>query len=241
MDGLASDTTTKPDAQERVPLSGEALDSAIKAMESPNFLARLTARIMRLARKKGFQSPFSEDMDLPGGKSAADLATDIVEKVMDGTYMWDREKIPNFYHFCLSRAESILSNWLLRNWRVKSMSPVPVQDTESGELRPNPLTAKEAPDDLYTILRTKDAGALGDRFLEEFAFSLPDGSHEQSIILAVFDDRECANRAYCRGKLNLSEANYDAAIKRLLRKLPAFAKEWRAKNKVSLEDWREAR
>lgn len=240
MDALSSDTT-RPDAQERVPLSGEALDLAVQAMESSDFLPRLTARIMKLARNKGFQSPFREDMDLPGGRSAADLAIDIVEKAMDGTYTWDREKIPNFYHFCLSRAESILSNWLLRNWRITSMSPLLTENPQTGELEANPLSSKQAPDDLYAILRAKDANALGNKFLEEFAFSLPDGSHEQAIALAVYDDRECANRKYCREKLKLSESDYDAAIKRLLRKLPAFANEWRTKNKVSLDDWKEAR
>jgi len=39
----------------------------------------------------------------------------------------------------------------------------------------------------------------------------------------------------------LSEGDYDAAIKRLLRRLPTFEKEWLAKNTVGLEDWKEAR
>ncbi len=243
MDTLGSDITEPAamQAQERVPLSGEKLELALKAMESPGFLDRLTARIMKLARQKGFQSPFRDEMDLPGGKSAGDLAGDILEKSLDGSYTWDQEKHPQFFRFCLSRAESILSNWLARNWRVKSVPPLQEREGDSGEPDASPLHTRAGPDDLYAMLRVKEGGALGDRFMEDFAFSLQDGSHEQAIALAVFDDRECANRAYCRGKLNLSEADYDAAVKRLGRKLPVFAKEWRAKNNISLDDWKEAR
>jgi hypothetical protein len=110
---------------DKVPLSGAKLDAAIKAMESARFLERLTVRIMKLAAAKGFQSPFDEkDVDLPGGKSAADLAVDIIEKALDGTYTWDDGKQPDFYRFCSSRAESILSNWLEKNRRMTAMSPV---------------------------------------------------------------------------------------------------------------------
>ncbi len=240
LDSERNEPDEVPEA-ERVPLSGEKLALAIQAMETPNFPMRLTARIMKLAKNKGFHSPFKDSMDLPGGKSAADLAGDIVEKAMSGRYRWDHEKIPNFYHFCLSRAESILSNWLARCQRFQTMSPVLTEDPESGLVEANPLNAATAPDDIYELLRVKDGGALGDRFLEDFALSLPDGSPEQRIALAIFDDRECASRAYCRSKLNLTEETYDAAIKRVLRRLPAFFHEWRAKNKIGDADWKEAR
>jgi hypothetical protein len=97
-----------------------------------------------------------------------------------------------------------------------------------------------AAEDIYSTLRFKEGGAMGDRFLEDFALSLADGSVEQGIVMAVFDDRECGSRAYCRGKLGLSEADYDAGVKRLLRKLPIFAKEWRVKNNIGSDDWKEA-
>lgn len=226
---------------ECVPLSGEKLALAIQSMESPNFLMRLTARIMKLAKQKGFHSPFKDSMELPGGKSAADLAGDIVEKAMTGAYNWNHEQFPNFYHFCLSRAESILSNWLARAQRSRSMSPLMPEDSESEQTVPNALNTAIAPDDIYVILRMKDGGALGDRFLEDFALSLLEETTEQKIVFAVFDDRECANRAYCREKLALSEDVYDAAVKRIIRRLPGFVHEWRGKNQVNDADWREAR
>jgi len=239
MDTLGSEITERDEipAQERVPLSGESLDLAIKAMESLGFLSKLTGRIMKLARKMGFQSPFVDSMDLPGGKSAADLAGDIVEKALSGNYTWDRQKSPEFTNFCLSRAESILSNWLHRMKHFTSMSPLVENDPDSGEQLANQLTAAAASDDLYGLLRTKEGDGLGDKFLEDFALSLPDESIEQRIVMAVFDDRECGNRAYCRGKLALSEADYDAGIKRLLRKLAVFGKEWRIKLKINKETW----
>ena len=64
---------------------------------------------------------------------------------------------------------------------------------------------------------------------------------EQRIVLAVYDDRDCANRGDCIGKLALSEADYDAGVKRLLRKLPVFAKEWRKTNNIGAEDFQEAK
>lgn len=242
MDTLNSELV-EPDeipAQERVPLSGEALDAACRAMESPDFLSKLTGRIMQQAKKMGFHSPFVDSMDLPGGKSAADLAGDIVEKALAGNYNWDRQKNPDFTNFCCSRARSILSNWLNRMKPYTTTSPILEKDPESGDLLPNALTKAVAADDIYSTLRFKEGGALGDRFLEEFALSLADGSVEQRVAMAVFDDRECGNRAYCRGKLGLSEADYDAGIKRLLRKLPVFAKEWRAENNIGSDTWKEA-
>ena len=242
MDTLNSELV-EPDeipAQERVPLSGEALDAAIRAMESPDFLSKLTGRIMQQAKKMGFHSPFVDSMDLPGGKSAADLADDIVEKALAGNYGWDRQKFPDFTNFCCSRTRSILSNWLNRMKPFTTTSPILEKDPESGDLLPNALTKAVAAEDIYSTLRFKEGGAMGDRFLEDFALSLADGSVEQGIVMAVFDDRECGSRAYCRGKLGLSEADYDAGVKRLLRKLPIFAKEWRVKNNIGSDDWKEA-
>jgi hypothetical protein len=227
--------------QKKIPLSGERLEAAIIAMESPRFLERLTACIVNLAKCKGFYSPFKDQVDLPGGKSAGDLAVDIVEKALDGTYTWDVQKTPNFTYFCLSRTESILSNWLGKNRRVKAMCPILGEDDASGELATNPVNTATDATDIYNILRLRDGDALGDRFLEDFALSMPDKSHEQSIVMAAYDDRQCANRPYCREKLKLSEGEYDAAIKRLLRRLPTFKKEWLTKNMVKLEDWQEAR
>jgi len=235
-------------AQERVPLSGGTRDAAIKAMETPKFLERLTVRIMNLAREKGFFSPFNEDMDLPGGKSAADLAVDIIQKTLAGSYTWDTEKMPDFYYFCWSRAESILSNWLDKNRRTAVMSPI-LEESDEGELEVNAVNTAKAGatiytnsgDDLYDVLRFRDGGALGDRLLEEFALSLPDGSHEQSIMMAIHDDRECVNRAYCRAKQGLSERDYDAAMKRIRRGAPGFLNEWCRRNNVHQADRKEVR
>ncbi len=234
--------------QERVPLSGTARDAAIKAMEAPKFLERLTVRIMSLAREKGFFSPFEQDMDLPGGKSAADLAVDIVEKALAGFYTWDTEKFPDFYNFCRSRTESILSNWLAKNRRTEVMSPI-LEEGDGGDLEPNAVnTAKDGANiydnsgaDIYGILRFRDGGALGDCLLADFAFSLPDGSHEQSIVMLVHDDRECLNRAYCRSKLGLSERDYDAAMKRIRRGAPSFLNDWCRKNRINQASRKEVR
>lgn len=242
MDAFDSDRI-EPDEvpeAERVALTGEKLAAATQAMNSPNFLMRLTARIVKLANNKGFHSPFKDSLDLPGGKSADDLACDILEKTLSGQYTWDQQKIPDFYHFCLSRAESILSNWLNRAKRSQTMSHVLTEDPESGTIDANPLNTAAAPDDKHVMLRVKEGGALGDRFLEDFALSLTDGSPEQRIVLAVFDDRECAGRSYCCKKLDMPEDIYDAAVKRLLRRVPAFLHEWRGKNRVGDADWKEA-
>jgi|GEM_PF-3591437 len=226
-------------AQEKVPLSGSKRDAAIKAMETLGFLEQLTVRIMKLAADKGFYNPFSdEDLDLPGGKSAADLAVDIIEKALDGTYTWDETKQPNFYYFCWSRAESILSNWLDKHRRVTTMSPME-EENENGEPGVNAVNSVADGKDIYDVLRFRNGGALGDKLLEEFALNLPDGSHEQAILMAIHDDRECANRAYCRGKLSLSEPDYDAAMKRIRRAAPRFFAEWCHQNNVKDDDRKE--
>jgi hypothetical protein len=225
----------------KAPLSGTKLATAITAMESARFLERLTVRIMKLAAAKGFRNPFAdEDVDLPGGKSAADLANDIIEKALDGTYTWDDAKYPDFYRFCWSRAESILSNWLAKNRRMTAMSPV-VEEVDGEEPELNPVNTAADGNNIYELLRFRDGGTLGDRLLEDFALSLPDKSHEQSIMMAVHDDRECIGRAYCRGKLNISEAEYDAAMKRIRRGAPAFLKEWCRKNNIKELDRKEVR
>jgi hypothetical protein len=226
---------------EKAPLSGAKLDAAIKAMESAGFLERLTMRIMKLAAAKGFFNPFDDDdIDLPGGKSAADLAGDIIEKALNGTYTWDNGKQPDFYRFCWSRAESILSNWLAKNHRMTAMSPV-IEEVDGEEPALNEVNTATDGNGIYELLRFREGGALGNRLLEDFALSLPDKSHEQNILMAVHDDRECIARAYCRGKLSISESEYDSAMKRIRRAAPPFLKEWCRKNNIKEEDRRETR
>jgi hypothetical protein len=243
MNTLASDKR-EPGTEhlgEKVPISGAKLDAAIKAMESAGFFERLTMRIMKLAATKGFYNPFgNEDVDLPGGKSAADLANEIIEKALDGTYTWDDGKQPNFYRFCWSRAESILSNWLAKNRRITTLSPV-IEEVDGEQPDLNAVNTATDVCNIYELLRFRDGGALGNRLLEDFALNLPDKSHEQSILMAVHDDRECIGRAYCRGKLSISEADYDSAMKRIRRAAPPFLKEWCGKNNIKEEDRNEAR
>ena len=87
------------------------------------------------------------------------------------------------------------------------MSHVLIEDSELGGVDANALNTATASDDIYAVLRVREGGLLGDRFLEDFALSLPDGSPEQAIILAVFDDRDCGNRAYCCKKLKIFGRN----------------------------------
>src|SRR5258708_7461016 len=152
MNAVVSDNgePNEASAQEKSPLTGTKLDVAIKAMESAGFLEKLTARIMKLAAAKGFYSPFGEDTNLPGGKSVGDLAGDIVEKALDGTYTWDEQKYPDFFRFCCSRAESILTNWLDKNRRLTSMSPI-LEEGESEQLEANPVNSAVDGGDVYEL------------------------------------------------------------------------------------------
>lgn len=226
---------------EKVPLSGAKLDAAIRAMESAGFFERLTMRIMKLAAAKGFYNPFDdEDVDLPGGKAATDLANDIIEKALDGSYTWDDSKHPDFYRFCWSRAESILSNWLAKNRRMTVMSSI-IEESDGEEQELNCVNTATDGNGIYTLLRFRDGGALGNRLLEDFALSFPDTSREQNILMAIHDDRECIGRAYCRGKLSISETDYDSAMKRIRRAAPTFLKEWCRMNNINEQDRKEVR
>lgn len=225
--------------QKLAPLSGDKLEAAIRSMEAPGFLAKLTVRIMKLAKCKGFGSLFEEDVDLPGGESAAGLAASIVQKVLEGTYNWDTQKHPDFYGFCCSRAESILSNLLTKNHRMATMSPVE-EEGPDGDVELNPVNQAADPQDIYHLLRTRDGGRLGDQMLADFALSV-EHPHDQAILMAVHDDRECLSRSWCRAKLGLSESNYDASMKRIRRAGPAFLKDWYEKNNVRPHDQKEAR
>jgi len=226
--------------QEKVPLTGAKRDAAIIAMETLGFLDRLTVRIMKLAAAKGFYNPFDdEDVDLPGGESAGGLAASIIEKALDGSYTWDDLKHPDFYKFCCSRAESILSNCLAKNRRLTTMSPIE-EDGDEEETKHNPVNQARNGQDIYDVLRFRDSGRLGDQLLEDFALSLQH-PQDQAIVMAVHDDRECISRAYCRGKLGLSERDYDAAMKRIRRAGQDFLPQWCKENNVKAEDREEAR
>jgi len=227
--------------RDKVALSGAQSEAARIAMEKPSFLDKVTVQIMKLARQKGFYSPFEDDMDLPGGKSAADLAVDIVEKALDGSYTWNSEKEPDFYNFCVSRAESILSNWLSKNVKMKTTSPLASENPQTGEMVESEFGSVSDPTDPYSILRDKDGGSLGDKFIEDLSLGLANDSHEQSIMMAVLDDRVCANRAYCMRKLNMAGNDYDAAVKRIRRRLPEFQKEWFKATGITAEEWEEAK
>lgn len=178
-------------------------------------------------------------MNLPGGETAGGLATSIIEKAFDGSFTWDDQKYPDFYRFCCSRAESILSNWLAKNRRLSTMSPLE-EETENEEISPNPVNQALERQDIYEVLRFSDGGKLGDQLLEDFALSL-EHQHDQEIVMAVHDDRECISRAYCRGKLGLSERDYDAAMKRIKRAGKAFFVKWCREHDVKVEDQQEVR
>jgi hypothetical protein len=226
--------------QQRVPLTGPKRDAAILAMEVPGFHERLTIRIMKLAADKGFYNPFDDsDVDLPGGESAAGLAVTIIEKALDGTYTWDIQKFPDFYRFCWSRAESILSNWLDKHRRVTTESPIE-EEGEDGGLALTDVNQARDHFDLYEILRLRDGGKLGDQLLEDFALSLIH-DHDQRIVMAVHDDRMCLRRGYCMGKLSLSERDYDAAMKRIKRAGQDFLPVWCQKNNIKGEEQKEVR
>jgi hypothetical protein len=238
--GMSSIDSDIGPEQEKVPLTGAKRDAAIIAMETPGFLDRLTVRIMKLAATKGFYNPFDDqDVDLPGGESAGGLASSIIEKALDGSYNWDDQKHPDFYKFCCSRAESILSNSLAKNRRVTTMSPVE-EDGDEEEPTHNPVNQARDGHNIYDVLRFRDGGRLGDQLLEDFALSLQH-SQDQAIVMAVHDDRECISRAYCRGKLGLSERDYDAAMKRIRRAGRDFLPGWCKRNNVKAEDQKEAR
>jgi len=196
---------------------------------------------MKVAAEMGFYAPFDdEDSDLPGGKSAADLALDIIEKALDGSYNWDDKKQPNFLWFCRSRAKSILSNWLNKNRRMTVMSPI-LEAGENEEPDANAVSTATDGGDIYDVLRFREGGALGDQLLEDFALSLPDKSHEQAILFAIYDDRECICRSHCINKLKIADRDFDAAMKRIRRAGPGFLNEWCRKNNVKTEDRQEVR
>lgn len=233
------DSDIRPEPDEKVPLTGAKLDAAIIAMETPGFIYRLTVRIMKIAAAKGFYNPFEDnDVDLPGGESASGLAASIIEKALDGSYTWDDKKHPDFYKFCCSRAESILSNCLLKNKRLVTMSPL--EDEEGEEITQNPVNQAPERRDIYDVLRFKEGGRLGDQLLEDFALSLQH-PQDQAIVMAIHDDRECISRAYCRGKLGLSEQDYDAAMKRIRRAGRDFYPAWCKQNNVKTDDQEEPR
>ena len=119
--------------------------------------------------------------------------------------------------------------------------PLLEKDGPSGEVGANPVNTATDTIDFYTVLRLRNGGMLGDQFLQDFALNLPDGSHEQLIVIAVHDDRKCAGRQSCLSKLKITEAEYDSALKRLLRRLPAFRDEWVSTNNITPTDWEEAR
>lgn len=229
----------KESSQQKMPLSGAKLEAAIRSMESPGFISKLTVRIMKQAANKGFFSPFSDDVDLPGGESATGLANTIVQKALDGTFTWDTEKHPDFYRFCCSRAESTLSNLLAKNSRMTTLSPIEEEGAD-GEIQLNHVNQAVDGEEIYQLLRTRDGGRLGDQLLEDFALSV-EHPHDQAILIAVHDDRECLSRTWCRAKLGLSEPQYDAAMKRIRRAGPAFFKNWCKQNKVQPNDQKEFR
>lgn len=229
-------------AEERVPLTGAKRDAAIKAMETPCFFEKLTVRVMKLAEAKGFYNPFGDDVNLPGGESAAGLASAIIQKALEGTYTWDDQKHPDFYWFCCSRAESILSNWLEKNRKTTTLSPLLEDgDGEDGEVQINAVNSAKNGDDIYEMLQFRDAGKLGDQLLEDFALDLKDGSQDQSIVMAIYDDRLCIERKYCIKKLCLSEGEYDSAIKRIRRAGTLFFKEWCRKNSLRHDERNEVK
>lgn len=239
--GLESDTIEEqnvPDDGDGQALTGDALESASQALNREGFFLRLVGNIMSLTRTWGLRSPSG---DLPGGFSAEDFAMEIVEKACSGRFKWDREKVPDFENFCHSRVRSVISNYWKKQKRVDTVSPVPDEDGESGEMRDTILSGASSSEDIYFTLLVREGTSLGSEFLEDFALSLPDDSLEQKIAMTVLDDRACAERKECIKKLNVSERDFDAAQKRLERKVKPFQADWRKARKLTTKEWQEAR
>jgi len=221
-------------------LTGTKLERAFDEMKMPCFLERLMASVDYQAKRMGLSYETEKgDMVLPGSTSVGEIAMIIIHKALNGDIFWDESKFQTFYDFCSSRTQSVLSSTLKNYQRSEPQSPIPQVNASSEEgVRETDISAARAPNDVYEEVLLSEDSERGNAFLQDFALSLDDESNEQLIAMAILDDRECVSRKYCIEKLNLKDADYDSALKRLHRRLPKFRKQWVADNQVSEDEWR---
>jgi hypothetical protein len=221
-----------------VPISGEKLKLACKAMQEDLFFERLTCAVVGAARSLGLSYPVTgngKNMQLPGAVDCSDIAATIVQKALSGEIQWDVEKYPDFWKFCASRSGSVLSSTWKKNKRSSAYSPIEEMGAD-GKETPTMISRLVDPTDFYENLAAKENQELGNEFLEDLALSLDDGSSEQEIIMAIVDDRTTATRKELIKKLEIDGQEYDRAWKRIQRALPNFKVSWLADKQLTPEE-----
>ena len=239
-----------PDIQ---PPSDESLEAISKAVNEPNFMPWLLAYILRQAQgnQRAQFLGFSMGKDLPGGMCVESLAHDLLERILLGKRPWDRDKYPDFLLFCKMHAKGMVLNLfnLSDTVRRKSVSPIEEEDEEGNQV-PNPIVDHHSPqEDGRHVQRRDEYEALANDYLAEFALSLEDKSVEQRIVMEMIDNndvvtepREGSNellavdRPVMVKKLGVKEGEFDAGMKRLLRKHKEFRTTWLVGKKLTAED-----
>lgn len=222
-------------------LSLEDRKEAYNQMEKDKtFIKKLTLAARYQAAAFALADPFSEGALIGGWHTPEDIAWETVTSVLDGRRKWDRAKFPSFYLFCKLQIKSIVSNAQskLGNSQLQIESPISEEDPGTGDFTGTRVSEPEDSRSLYEFLISRDNRRIAESFLQDFALSLPDDSIEQRIVMRILDDTECTGRGYCMAAMSLDGNQYDAAFKRLKRKLNEFKVMWLSQNGMSEDDWK---
>lgn len=241
MDTPVSISTVEASPETGAKLSLVDREEAFAQMEKDTtFIKKLTLAARFQASAFGLADPFSEGALIAGWHTPEDIAWEAITSVLEGKRKWDREKFPIFYIFCKLQIKSIIANALskLANSRVYIESPISEEDPETGDFSGTRVSEPKDPLSLPEFLISRDNRRIAESFLQDFALFLPEDSTEQKIVMRILDDSQCTGRAYCIASMGLDGSEYDAAFKRLQRKLKDFKDSWMGQNGISENDWR---
>ncbi len=185
---------------------------AVEEMRIASFIPRLTAIIETQARKAGLL----RGRLLPGGKGADDLALEITVAVLRGQRQWKEGK--NFFEACTDSVRSTVDNWKNKaanmvEWR--DFDAASEEWSESDELKRFPGSDAETPHE--TAIRLEAANRRDNELLE-LAGMVEPGTSDEKIVSELMDHEGAATRAAMVAKYGLTGEEYDAALKRIMRK-----------------------
>jgi DNA-directed RNA polymerase specialized sigma24 family protein len=171
----------------------------------------------------GSDAATDSDTILPGGFSAADIAQEIVLKVLEGARRWDPEKHGDLLDYMIGQVRSLASH-CLHSWAGKS--EVGTADTEelTAEDYIDRVAASDARDDRIDLMSPEDIALDKDtRLARKLMFDLllaasGDEPDLEAFVLAYVEKPD-ARRRLLAERLGKTPADVTNMVKRLRAKM----------------------
>lgn len=165
---------------------------------------------------RGEDLPIDSDVMLPGGYSAADIAQEIVLRVLKGARKWDPDIHGDLFYFMIGQVRS-LTNQCINSWAGKN--EVGVEDSEeiSAEDLINRIAAKEARDERPDT-QSPEISIIKQELID-FVLDVSSTDLELEELVSAFIDTPDPRRRFIAESLGKTPEEVTNLVKRLRTKI----------------------